>query len=321
MSGKSRHIVITGASGYIGGRLAQRILTEPAFANDRITLTDISAPQFAPDPRVRLLAADLTRDEDVTTMLDGRVDILFHIAGILGGAAESNYDLSRRVNVDATLSLLERVRDAKAPPRVVFASSVAVFGPPLPEEVNDETLPLPTMVYGAQKRMLEVVIEQFSARGWIEGIALRLPGIVARADADMRMKSAFLNSMFFDYADGRDFVLPVSPQGTTWLISVEASITAFLHAATLPADRMGKRRALTLPAQCVQLQEIVATLAKLFPESPSTVRYEPVAELDAQFASLPPLSTALCDEYGFQHDGDLETLVRRALSTRDVPLA
>lgn len=318
MSADSRHVVVTGASGYIGGRLAARLLTEPAFVDARFTFTDIVAPQFAADPRVRLLAADLTRDEDRATIIDGRVDILFHLAGILGGAAEANYELSRQVNVDATLSLLERVRDAEAPPRVVFASSIAVFGPPLPDRVDDDTLPLPTMVYGAQKRMIEILVEQFSARGWIEGLALRLPGIVARADADKRMKAAFLNSVFFDYADGKDIVLPVSSHGTSWLISVEACVAAFVHAAMLPGDRMGRRRALTLPAQCVEMRALIATLARLFPASPSQVRYEPDAQLDAQFATQPPLSTALGDEYGFCHDGDLETLTRRALSTRDI---
>ena len=112
-------------------------------------------------------------------------DVVFHLAGILGGAAEANYDLARRVNVDATLSLFEALRNADHPARVVFASSIAVFGEPLPERVDDDTIPFPTMTYGAQKLMMENALAQFSVRGWVDGLALRLPGIVARA-AQMR---------------------------------------------------------------------------------------------------------------------------------------
>ena len=173
-----------------------------------------------------------------------RPAIVIHLAGILGGAAEADYALSRRVNVDATLSLMEALRDEAAPPRFIFASSIAVFGPPLNAPVDDETVPYPLMTYGAQKRMIEIAIEQFSARGWIDGIALRLPGIVARPGADERLKSAFLNRMFFAFAAGDDIELPVSAAGSTWLLSVSACVDALVHAALLPRGLLGQRRGL-----------------------------------------------------------------------------
>lgn len=311
--------MVTGAAGYVGARLATRLIADPAFADARLTLTDLHTPPFADDERVRAVAADLARAADVAGLVGDGVDVVYHLAGILGGAAEADYALARRVNVDATLSLLEALRDADTPPRVVFASSIAVFGPPLPARIDDDTLPLPTMTYGAQKRMIEVALEQFSARGWIDGIALRLPGIVARADADTRLRSAFLNTLFFDYADGRDIMLPVSPGGTTWLLSVDACVEAFVHAGLLASDRLGTRRAMTLPAQHVEIRALVAALAARFPASPSRVGYAPDPALDAQFAAQPPLTTALADALGFRHDGDLATLVRRALSTRMSP--
>lgn len=307
------HILVTGANGFIGSRLSARLLEEADFGDCRFTLIDISHGVPIDDARVRQVAGDLSDPAVLEQVIDGRADIVFHLAGILGGAAEQNYHLSRRVNVDATMMLLELLRDGGNTPRVVFASTIAVFGTDVPELIDDDTLPLPTMTYGAQKRMIEVAMEQFSARGWIDGLAIRLPGIVARKGADARLKSAFLNSMFYDYAEGRDIVMPVSPDGTTWLISVPACVEAFLHAARLPQDVLGARRAFTLPAQRVRIDAVIAALKRLYPDSPSQVRYEPDLALELQFARQPQLMTAIADELGFKHDGDISRLVARAI--------
>ena len=318
MTTAARHVVVTGAGGFIGAKLARRLLDAPAFANDRITLGDLSLAGLPNHPRARRVEGDFGDAGVRDRLLDGRADIVFHLAGILGGAAEADYDLARRVNVDATLSLLEALRSSAAPPRVVFASSIAVFGPGAPDRIDDDTPPNPTMVYGAQKRMIEVVLEQFSARGWIDGLAIRLPGIVARPGADARLKTAFLNAMFHAYAAGDDITLPVSPEGTTWMISVPACIDAFVHAGLLSADRIGARRAFTLPAQRIAFGDLVAALRRRFPNSPSAVRFEPQTDIEAQFARQPPLTTAIADALGFRHDGDLDTLVARALSQETV---
>lgn len=314
MTERGRHIVITGAGGFIGSRLARRLLDEPAFAGDRLTLADVAIGSAPADPRVRTVLGDLTDRAVLEGMIDGRADVVFHLAGILGGAAEANYPLSRSVNLDATLDLLEMVRDPSSPPRVVFASSIAVFGPPLPETIGDDTMPVPTMSYGAQKRMIEIAVEQFSSRGWIDGIAIRLPGIVARADADSRLKSAFLNTMFYDIRDGKEVVLPVGPEGTIWLISVPACVDAFVHAARIEGGHLGQRRAFTLPAQRLSIADLVDALKKRFPDSGASVDYAPDAALEAQFTRMPPLTTDLADGLGFRHDGDIGTLIERAMN-------
>ncbi|OAN58512.1 NAD-dependent epimerase/dehydratase family protein [Sphingomonas sp. TDK1] len=308
-----RHILVTGANGFIGSRLATQLMESPDFADCRFTLLDLAHATPSTDPRVRQLAGDLSDPATLDSAIGGRADLVFHLAGILGGAAEQDYALARRVNIDATLTLLERLRDAENPPRVVFASTIAVFGPCGGAPIDDDTLPLPTMTYGAQKRMIEIAVEQFSARGWIDGLALRLPGIVARKDADARLKSAFLNTMFHAYEAGRDIVLPVSPDGTTWLISVPACVEAFVHAARLPGGTIGARRAFTLPAQRVRIDGLVAALARRFPTSHSQVTYQPDAALEQLFARQPQLTTALADALGFCHDGDIDRLVARAL--------
>ncbi|MDO7836143.1 NAD-dependent epimerase/dehydratase family protein [Sphingobium sp. HBC34] len=309
------HIMVTGANGFIGRALAARLVTDARFADHRITLTDLrmDAPDIAADGRVHMVAGNLADPAHLARLCQDRVDILFHLAGVLGGAAETEPVLSRRINLDATLDLFDRLRSPDTPPRIVLASSIAVFGPPLPAYIDDDSMPSPTMVYGAHKRMAEIAMEQQSARGWIDGIAIRLPGIVARKDADSRLKSAFLNTLFHDFAAGRPVSLPVSEHGTSWLISVPACIDALLHAATLPPSRLGRRRALTLPAQCVCMGDLVAGLRRRFPASPTRITYQPDPAIEAQFAAHPPLSTPLGDALGFVHDGSIDRLIERAL--------
>lgn len=317
MTASPRHVVVTGAAGFIGAHLSSALLAHPVFAEARFTLTDLRFVAASTDPRVRQMAGDIADPMCLAEVLDGGVDTVFHMAAILGGTAESDYALARRVNVEGALSLLEALRDFGNRPRLVYASSIAVFGAPMPGHIDDASMPFPTMTYGAQKRMIEIAVEQFSARGWIDGISIRLPGIVARADADARLRSAFLNTMFHAYASGEDFTLPVSPDGTTWLISVPACVAAFVHAGLLPGDRLGQQRALTLPAQRVAIEDIIAALKRKFPGSASKVTFAPDAELTALFAAQPPLTTALGDALGFQHDGGIDALVDRALS--DMP--
>lgn len=310
---RARHVVVTGAGGYIGRHLLAAMLADARFEDARLTAVDLALSD-AWNSRIRLIEGDFTDRDTLHKALDGGADVVIHLAGVLGGAAETDPASSRRVNLDGALDLMDAVRDDTDPPRFVFASTVAVFGAPLPELVDDATVPLPTMVYGAHKRMIEVAIEQYSARGWLDGVAIRLPGIVARPGADARLKSAFLNTIFHDFAAGCDIVLPVSADGTSWLVSVGACVAAILHAASLPAGSLGRRRAFTLPAQRVQMSALVDALRDRFPNSRSRVAFEPDPALQAAFASHPPLRTAIAEELGFRHDGDLSRLVARAVS-------
>ena len=312
-SSHQRHIVITGAAGFVGQRLITELLSNPQFDDCRLTLTDLALTTPAAS-RVRVIQGDLCDPVVLKDVISPQPpDIVFHLAGVLGGAAEANYELSKRVNLDASMALLASLRRQERPTRVVFASSIAVFGPPLPAVIDDDTCPVPTMHYGGQKRMIEVALEQLSAHGDLDGIALRLPGVVARRGADARLKSAFLNTFFYDYAGGRNFTLPVSSMGTVWLLSVTASVRAFIHAAQLSTNSLGRRRAITLPAQRVSMAELLAALAERFPESKSCVSWNPDPVLEASFASQPLLKTAIADELGFRHDGTLSELISEAM--------
>jgi D-erythronate 2-dehydrogenase len=276
-------------------------------------LTDSVTFEAPKSSKVRVIQGDLCKHSVMTEIIGPRADIVFHLAGVLGGAAEDNYALSRKVNLDTSLNLLELLRDEVDPPRVVYASSIAVFSPPLPKVIDDDTMPVPTMHYGGQKRMIEVAIEQLSAHGWIDGVALRLPGIVARRGADSRLKSAFLNTMFHDYAAGRDFTLPVSAEGRVWLLSVASCVQAFIHAAQLAPGQLARRRAITLPALHVTMLQLINALKERYPESHSRVAWSPDPRLEALFASQPTLITALADKLGFRHDGTLAHLIAQAM--------
>lgn len=263
-------------------------------------------------PETVLVTRDITGPELVDSILSPKPDVVFHLAGILGGTAEADHFLAR-VNVDGSLSLFEALcEDSGRPPRVVYASSIAVFGPPLHDLVDDASVPRPLLNYGAQKLMMETALDHFSARGWIDGIAVRLPGIVARADADARQRSAFLNAVVHAARNGQRFTMPVSPEGHSWLVSVPTVIDDLLHAGTLAPGSLGPSRALTMPSLVVRIGDLIDTLAEVFPHSRSMIDFAPDAELQAQFADQPELRTQAADDLGFTHDATLENLIMRA---------
>lgn len=313
-------VLVTGTLGYVGTQLMTRLTSDPDFAASRFIALDQCVPDrlpgWAADPRVTVAPGDMTDPAVLDEAMQTEPDVVFHLAGILGGAAEADYESARKVNVDGSLGLLERLRvqgmNGHAA-RVVYASSIAVFGPPLPEIVDDDTHPVPVMTYGGQKLMIESVIEQFSARGWIDGLALRLPGIVAREDADGRQLSAFLSEVFYAARDRRSLTLPVSPHGRTWLLSARAVIDALVHAALLPSESLGRRRAMTLPAQAVRMEQLVDALDESFPGSRELISYAPNTHIEDQFASQPLLSTELAEGLGFERDACLSALIAAAL--------
>jgi nucleoside-diphosphate-sugar epimerase len=245
------------------------------------------------------------------------VDIAFHLASIPGGAAESDYYLGRRVNVDATLALLEGLRDQDNPARVVFASTIAVYGSPLPAQVDDQTPLRPQLSYATQKLMGELLIDDFSRRGWIDGISLRLPGIAARPPQPSGLLSAFMSDVFWKLKAGEPFDSPVSPQAMAWWMSAARCIDNLLHAATIPAECLLARRVFTLPVLHLSMAQLVDGLCKRFGEDRRwRVDYRPDEHLENNFGRYPPLLAEAAETLGLSHDGDLEQLIERTLGNR-----
>jgi D-erythronate 2-dehydrogenase len=291
-------LLVTGAGGFIGQAVARALARRRDVGPVR--LLDRQAPPTPDDPRFSALAADLTDLETVGTALDG-IETVIHLASIPGGLAEARPALSRAVNVDAALQLLEALDARARPSRFVFASSIAVFGR-LGGRVDDETPPEPQLVYGAHKRMVEIALADFHRRGRVQAVALRLPGVVARPRGDSGLKSAFMSDVFHAAAAGERYTLPVGPEAAFWLMSARCVAENLVHAAGL--DRLDGR-ALTLPALRVE----AGALANALFADPRRVAFAPDAALQAGFGAYPPLDTPAADALGFVHDGDLDGLI------------
>lgn len=300
-------VVVIGAGGFVGQKVARKfVATREAEA---IALVDRAGLPEIDDRRVTRFVGDFADPALQARALAG-ADAVIHLAAILGGAAERDYGLARRVNLDATLDLAERLRDANPKTRFVFASTIAVYAKPMPDPVTDATPTGPTMVYGAQKLMIEVALSNFAAKGWLDAVSLRPSGVLARDGADAALKSAFMSRLFFAVKRGEDIVLPVAPESRTWLTSIDTVAGNFVHAAFLPD--LGPNRAFTLPALALTFAELVDALKRRFPESRSRVTYAPDSELVALFGSYPRLDTATADRLGFARDRDADALVANA---------
>ncbi|EIZ77458.1 NAD-dependent epimerase/dehydratase [Novosphingobium sp. Rr 2-17] len=302
-------VVVTGAGGFVGRELVSRLLG----AGHEVVGIDSHAggiPEGA-----RAVEGDLGDKAVRAQALGTGCDALVHLATVPGGAAEADPAASRRINIDAMYDLLLEAGALKPGVRVVYASTIAVLGDPLPAHVDDQTPLSPKMVYGGHKAMMEDAVALYSNRGLIDGVTVRLPGILARPKGPSGMKSAFMSNLFHALKAGEAFTCPVSEDGTIWAQSVSRCADNFVHALTLDTALMPATRAVTLPAQRVSMGALAAEIARQCGVSDGLVSYEPDAALEAAFAAQPPLETPAAERAGFAHDGDVATLVASALAT------
>jgi D-erythronate 2-dehydrogenase len=302
-------IIVTGAGGFVGRQIVASLIAQ----GREVVGVDTVAGGIPAGARV--VAGDLGDGAVRAQALAQGCDAVIHLATVPGGAAEADPAASRRINVDAMYDLLLEAAAAGARPRFVYASSIAVLGDPFPPTVDDATPLVPKMIYGGHKAMMEHAVAMFTARGLVEGVSMRLPGILARPKGPSGMKSAFMSNLFHALKAGEAFICPVSAAGTIWAESVARVADNFIHALAVDPALLPPARAFTLPALRVTMGDLAGEVARQCGVSPDLVTYEPDAGLEAAFAAQPPLSTQAADHAGFAHDGNLANLVTSALKT------
>ena len=313
-------ILILGAAGMIGRKLTERLVREAALGDRPIEhahLVDIVAPT-APDAapfRISTRAADLATPGLAADLVADRPDVIFHLAAIVSGEAEADYDKGYRVNLDGTRTLFEAIRAVGDGyrPRVVFTSSIAVFGAPFPAGGIDDDFNLtPLTSYGTQKAIGELLLADLSRRGILDGIGLRLPTICVRPGAPNKAASGFFSGIIREPLAGREAILPVPDTVRHWHASPRAAIGFLLHAATLDTGPMGARRSLTMPGVSATVGEQIEALRRVAGEKAvALIRREPdpaVAAIVSGWAEHVRPDRALA--LGFRADPDFEAIIR-----------
>jgi nucleoside-diphosphate-sugar epimerase len=290
-------ILVTGAAGYIGSALVR------ALGERSVRATDQAAMPFA-----NALSGNLAYPPFARSLITPDVGVVFHLASLVSGGAEQNFALGTKVNLDATRDLLEACRLAGHCPKFVFASSIAVYGGALPDPVTDETPPSPCISYGAQKLVCEILVDDYSRRGYVDGRALRLPTVMVRPGPANTAVSGWASAIIREPLAGRDYVCPVRSDTRMACISLARVVDAFRHAAELPAERLGLRRTLLLtgiPVSAAEMRDAVKGKAS------GRVRFEPDPRLQSIMDSVPKATLSRrAQELGFRPSASIDEIVR-----------
>jgi nucleoside-diphosphate-sugar epimerase len=315
-------VLVTGAGGFVGRALLRRLLGDenPVRATDIVVVDqhlDVERDPWLSDTRVTCLEGNLADDRVLDLALEPAPQIVYHLASVPGSLAEREPRLGLQVNLHGALALLERLamrRDPPQPaPRVVFASTVAVYGALHGVQIGEDQPSHPELSYGAHKLMSEILLMDLSRRGELDGVSLRLPGIIARPRSPTGHGSAFMSDLFHLVGTEAEFVCPVGPDASCWWMSLQCCVDNFLHAARLPGDRLPFQRVVQLPVLSATVDEVVRAV-QVARGRPGRVQYRPDDNLERLFGRYPPLSTPLAHSLGFAHDGSLADLARRGIA-------
>jgi nucleoside-diphosphate-sugar epimerase len=264
------HILVLGAAGMVGRKLVERLLRDGRLGKTditRLTLHDVVSPAKPERPGfpVDVQAGDFAVAGAADTLIAGRPDVIFHLAAIVSGEAELDFDKGYRINLDGTRMLLDAIRLAGGgyKPRVVFTSSIAVFGAPFPDAIGDEFFHTPLLSYGTQKAIGELLLSDYSRRGLLDGISIRLPTICIRPGAPNKAASGFFSNILREPLAGKDAVLPVSEDVRHWHATPRSAVGFLLHAGTMDLAAAGPRRGLTMPGLTATVGEQIAALKRV----------------------------------------------------------
>ncbi len=324
-------IVITGGAGFLGGKLAAALLARGTLADargasrtiERITLVDVVAAPAGGDVRLHSIAGDIADPALVDAALAGGADCVFHLAAVVSGEAESNFDLGWRVNVDATRLLLERCRKLAAPPKFVFTSSCAVFGGPLPDPVPDDQALWPQSSYGNQKAVGEFLVYDFTRKGFVDGRSLRLPTISVRPGKANKAASSFASGILREPLNGVEAVCPVSRTTRMWLLSPRAVIANLIVGNEAPAAAFTHTRSINVPGISIPVVGMIDALRRVAGDAVADrVVWRHDAAIDRIVKTWPVnFDAAFGRSLGMAGDADFDSIVRQYIADELRPRA
>ncbi|MBS1226848.1 MAG: NAD-dependent epimerase [Proteobacteria bacterium] len=323
------NVLITGAGGFIGSRLAQALLKRGTLADStgqqkeisKITLLDITFPAEK-DRRLDYVLGDLSDTALLAATMGTDTTSVFHLASIVSGGAEADFELGMKVNLDGTRALMDACRQQSKPPRFVFSSSVAAFGSGFPPVVDDDTKASPLTSYGAQKVCCEYLTNDYSRRGFLDGRVVRLPTISVRPGKPNLAKSSYASGIIREPLNGVVSRCPVSASTGIWILSPSRVVDALIHAHDLPASAWGVNRVLNLPGTTATAGEMVDALRKIAGDKVADlVQWAPDADIQAFIDSLPVrFKTTRALEMGFVADLNVETMIRDHIEEQGITI-
>lgn len=313
-------VLITGGAGFLGKRLARRLLELGSLTGadggkrqiEQLVLFDVVAAEGFYDPRVRVVTGDIADTALLDSVIDAETVSVFHLAAIVSGQAEADFDLGMRINLDASRQLLDVCRSRGHTPRVVFTSSVAVYGGALPDMVLDTTALNPRSSYGVQKAIGELLVGDYSRRGFIDGRVLRLPTISVRPGRPNKAASSFASGIIREPLQDQEAICPVSKETRLWLLSPRQAIESLIVGHELEAKVLETGRTVNLPGISVTVAEMVAALEKLSSrETVQLIRWQPDPVVERIVGSWPGRwDVTRATAMGFSCDKDFEAIVR-----------
>ncbi len=313
-------VLITGGAGFLGSKLARQLLARGTLAGpsgqpekiSRITLLDQVAAQGFDDARIKVMTGDAADPAVIAKALTPSVQSVFHLAAVVSGEAESDFDLGMRINLDATRILLEQARKNGNRPRVVFTSSVAVFGGDLPPKVLDTTPATPQGSYGAQKAMCELMVTDYSRKGFVDGRSLRLPTVTVRPGKANKAASSFASGIIREPLNGVVSVCPVPPDTKVWALSPRSTVHNLIHAHELESAAFGTAGAVNLPGLTTTVGEMVAAMGRVAgAETMTLVEWKEDPVIMKLVRTWPgDFVTTRAEKMGFVHDANFDDVVK-----------
>lgn len=308
------NIIITGGQGFLGQRLAKTLLSQDKIKIEELVLIDVIKP-IAPnnDPRVRCIEMDLRNPEGLDAIITKNTDALFHLAAIVSSHAEQDPDLGYEINFLATRNLLEVCRRIKPSIRFIFSSSLAVFGGELPDVIQNATALTPQSTYGTQKAMSELLINDYSRKGFVDGLVVRLPTICIRPGKPNKAASSFVSSIIREPLHGENAICPVSEDLLLWLSSPNTIVENFIHALTLPSLPPRSWHVINLPGFMVSVKQMLADLAHIKGEEIlEKITFEFDENINNIVASWPvEINCAQAQALGFKADADFASVIKQ----------